>query len=94
MTLGFALLSFLTLILGIFIRPILPVFVFCFGWFIFQQRKFLSFAYKKEGLFFAVGSFLTGWLLYLVIFSGAVYATVFLIAKAILGLPIGKREVN
>jgi GT2 family glycosyltransferase len=91
LTLGFALLSLLTLILSVFIRPILPVFVLCFGWFIFQQRKFLAFAHKKEGLLFAVGSFLTSWLLYLVIFSGAVFAAVILITKAIIRMPIGKR---
>src|SRR3989344_534852 len=39
-------------------------------------RKFLLFSAREEGTLFAVKSFFTGWILYLVILSGAVFAIV------------------
>ena len=39
-------------------------------------RKFLLFSAREEGTLFAVKSFFTGWILYLIILSGAVFAIV------------------
>lgn len=90
-TLGLAPLVLLAFLAGLFFRPLLIFFALFLGLFIYKQKKFIGFAYKKEGLLFALASFFTSWLLYLVIILGAFYAGIILAVKFVLRIPIGRR---